>query len=561
MRATQGERVARGRSLAVRSGLGLAGSGIRISWEPCTVGRRPVPQSFLLRWAVPGGRRSSDPRKMILEANDLKPGTTVRADVCIAGAGAAGITLALALSGLGFEVVLLEGGGRRDETDSQALYAGSMSGLHTWELDSLRFRLLGGSTSRWAGWCRPLEPHDFAARHYVSSSGWPLTFEELIPYYKRAHRWVELADYEWSTEAIRMRSGRPVLESPGGRLQTHVFQYSPPTRFGARYQPAMRSAENLRVYLHANLVELPLEPNLEQLAHFECATLQGGRFTVEARAYVLALGGIENARLLLASNQQIEDGIANSSGAVGRYFMEHPHYVGASKLALAGNPDLTFYDRHTVALPDGSNRRDVQVAGVLALRPEVLAEEGLLDFTVAFGAVAPDPGATGDLDAHQVRSLLGQSGQSAGSQLVVRAEQSPRKESRITLRRGDTDALGLPRLDLNWQIHPDDDRALRRGLEILGSELAAAGLGRLWTSTQAGRLSGTALPGAHHMGTTRMSEQAEAGVVNANCRCHDVENLYIAGSSVFTTGGAANPTLTIVALAERLATHLQERLS
>src|SRR5690606_30826948 len=146
-------------------------------------------------------------------------------------------------------------------------------------------------------------------------------------------------------------------------------------------------------------------------------------------------------------------------------------------------------------------------------------------------------------------------------QLFVRAEQSPRPDSRIVLRESDRDALGLPRVELNWKIHPDDDQNLRRGMEILGAELASAGLGRLWTSAEANRLRWTALPGAHHMGTLRMSTDPKLGVVDADCRCHDVENLYIAGSAVFPTGGAPNPTLTIVALAERLAEHLAKELA
>jgi choline dehydrogenase-like flavoprotein len=146
-------------------------------------------------------------------------------------------------------------------------------------------------------------------------------------------------------------------------------------------------------------------------------------------------------------------------------------------------------------------------------------------------------------------------------QLFVRAEQSPRSDSRVTLLEGDEDSLGLPRLDLNWKVHPDDDLVMRRGLEILGAELGAVGLGRLWTSARGERLEWTVLPGGHHMGTLRMSADPAMGVVDQDCRCHDVDNLYVAGSAVFPTGAAANPTLTIVALAERLAAHLMQELS
>lgn len=498
---------------------------------------------------------------MLLEANDLIPGSTLTADVCIAGAGAAGIALALSLSEAGLDVVLLESGGLSDEPETQALYQGTMSGINTWKLDAHRWRLFGGSTSRWAGWCRPMESYDFEIRAHIPESGWPITLNDLIPYYQRAHQRVELGDYLWDVDDIQALSGRPLVHSPSGRMLTRVFQYSPPTRFGELYRNTLADAPNVRIYLHANLVNLELTSNLSKLSRFEVATLDGVQFNVEASAYVLALGGIENVRLLLASNSTLAAGVANSSGNVGQFFMEHPHYNGVSKLALSQATDLGFYRRHSVEMPAGEGTQRLNIMGVLALEPEVLASEGVLDFTASISEVALGPGETGDIDVDRVRSLVREGEGDRAYQLYVRAEQSPRPDSRIVLRESDRDALGLPRVDLDWKIHPDDDQNLRRGMEILGAELAAAGLGRLWTSADADRLRWTALPGGHHMGTLRMSADPEMGVVDANCRCHDVENLYIAGSAVFPTGGAPNPTLTVVALAERLAAHLAKELA
>lgn len=497
---------------------------------------------------------------MLLDANELSTGATLSADVCIAGAGAAGITLALTLQNAGLDVLLLESGGLEDESDTQALYRGTMSGIDTWELDDHRWRLFGGSTSRWAGWCRPLDAHDFEKRSYIPNSGWPITLDDLLPYYARAHARVELADFLWDLDEIQAISGRPIIDSPCGRLRTSVFQYSPPTRFGTRYRAELESAENVRVLLHANVTNLTLGSGLDRVSRFDCGTLRGVRFNVEARAFVLALGGIENVRLLLASNSQLEQGVANSSGAVGRYFMEHPHWLGVSTWVLSRPTDLAFYERHSISMPMGDSTRRVRIQGVLGLVPEVLESEGLLEFTASLGEAVVGPGETGPIDAEQVRSLVRDRDDERIYQLNVRAEQSPRSKSRITLRPDDKDSLGMPRVDLNWQVHDDDTRAMRRAIELVGSCLGAAGLGRVWTSTRGDQLSWTTLPGGHHMGTLRMTSDPKDGVVDADCRCHDVDNLFIAGSAVYTTGGASNPTLTLIALAERLADHLAEEL-
>jgi choline dehydrogenase-like flavoprotein len=271
------------------------------------------------------------------------------------------------------------------------------------------------------------------------------------------------------------------------------------------------------------------------------------------------MGALENARILLASNSQIEEGVANSCDCVGRYFMEHPHYYSSMGWLLNGEPDWSFYQRHLSDVPIGETPHPVDVLGVFGLSAETRAREGLPSLTAQVVPTAIDVAETGSLTPGMVQALLRAEadGQSM-VRLTVRVEQSPDPESRITLRESDLDALGMPRIDLHWQIRPEDDRALRRAMEIFGAEAARAGLGRLWTPTDGGGFSWTAQPGGHHMGTTRMTTDASRGVVDGNCRAHDVENLYLAGSSVFTTGGSANPTLTIVALAERLADHLAE---
>lgn len=495
------------------------------------------------------------PCALLIDARELADGTTVSADLCIIGAGAAGITIARALRGSGLSIALIESGGFEFEGGTQALYRGSMVGIDTWDMEAMRLRYFGGTTNHWAGWCMPLLEEDFEERPWIPYSGWPINLDELRPYYERAQRRVELGDFIYDAVSVANAEGLPLVESSSGRLETHLLQLSPPTRFGTRYRQELVNDADVDVYVHANVVNIALEPSEDSLSHLDCATLSGVSFTLEAGRYVLACGGLENARLLLASNRQLSEGVANGSGAVGRYFMEHPHYLGSAAWVLQGTPDLSFYrtPRSSAILNAPMGR----LLGLLALSRAARAAEGLPHFTLSIGSFDALSEDTGPIEPRDIQALVVEPGRTTQmTRLGIRAEQVPDPDSRVRLG-STTDDLGIPQIELDWRITRDDDFAIRRGVELVGAEVAAAGLGRIWTPTdEDGAIQWRASPGGHHMGTTRMSANPSEGVVNADCRTHEVDNLYIAGSSLFTTGGAANPTLTIVALAERLADHL-----
>lgn len=493
---------------------------------------------------------------MLVDARELADGTTVSADLCIVGAGAAGITIARALRGAGLSIALIESGGLEFEENTQALYSGSMVGINTWDIDVMRLRYFGGTTNHWSGWCMPLLEEDFEERDWIPHSGWPIDLDELRPYYERAQTLVQLGDFVYDTVDLANAEGLPLVES-GGRLETHLVQFSPATRFGSRYRQELVDDADIDVYLHANVLNVALESSEDSLSHLDCATLSGVSFTVEADRYVLACGGLENARILLASNQQLSEGVANRSDAVGRYFMEHPHYLNSAAWVLRGDPDLSFYRARDASA--SLNAPMGRMMGLLGLSRSARAAEGLPHFTLSIGRFDPPEGNTGPIAPSDIEALIAEPGRMAQmARLGIRAEQVPDPDSRVRLGSA-TDAFGVPRIELDWRIARDDDFAMRRGVELIGAEIAAAGLGRIWTPTDTeGAIQWRASPGGHHMGTTRMTANPSEGVVDANCRAHDVDNLYIAGSSVFTTGGAANPTLTIVALAERLADHLRE---
>ena len=492
---------------------------------------------------------------MLRDARTLAPGVELTADLCIVGAGAAGITLARRLSGRGLRVLVLESGSFEIEAQHQALYAGTMSGLGGWTLDDHRWRLFGGSTARWGGFCMPLRPGDFTARDHIPGSGWPITFGDLEPSYRLASQGLEIGDFEYDAAVLAAADDLPLIEG-SGRLETHVFRFSPPTRMGPRHRAELAAADDVEVQMWANAIDIVLDDGLARVDHLLCATLDGARFTVAADRYVLAMGGLENARLLLASGSQIDGGVAGSSGLVGAYFMEHPHLYSSAMWVEPGALDARFYGPHPTG--EAVAGRRIEVCGVLALSEETRDSERLPHITAFLEEAPLDGGATGSIPAAAVSVLARRAGRARLFGLTIRAEQTPTRESALSLS-DERDALRMPRLDLRWVVSDGDRIAYARAMEILGAELAAAGLGRLWTPVdQLGRFDHPIRPGGHHMGTVRMHADPARGVVDASCRTHDVDNLYVAGSAVFTTGGAANPTLTLVALAERLAAHLIE---
>ncbi|NNL65468.1 MAG: GMC family oxidoreductase [Myxococcales bacterium] len=495
---------------------------------------------------------------MKLDARTFEAGRTLEADVVIVGGGAAGISIARELAGGPLRVCLLESGGDTFEAASHALLRGVNAGAPYFPLDSCRLRYLGGTTNHWSGASWPLEPIDFESRPGIPHSGWPLSRADLDPFYRRAHRVCQLGPFDYGLERWRGEDGDAPWPLGEGAAVTKLMQSSPPTRFGHEYGEELFAAENVTVCLHATALELETGRRGSRVEAVRVGVLDGVDFRVEGKRFVLASGGIDNPRLLLLS-----PGIANPHDQIGRYFTEH--LMLPCGFLLPSDPEipLGFYTTHVV---DGTQAR-----GVLGLAAEVLRDEGLLNFSANLkpwlaqkGLLERKLGRLGR-PVRRLASRLSGPRDLLGVQLESHAEQAPNPDSRVTLAT-EKDAFGLPRARLDWRLSALDKRSLRRSTELLGEALGAAGLGRVrsliegpddeWARWQ-GRSAWTGPTGAfHHMGATRMHEDPRQGVVDPDCRVHGVDNLFVAGSSVFPTSGYANPTLTLVALALRLADHL-----
>lgn len=468
---------------------------------------------------------------MILDARNPDTRLDIDADIVIVGAGVAGITIALELA-RSHRIAVIESGGSEPASDTQALYDGEISGLN-YSLLGSRLRYLGGTSNHWGGWCGLLDSIDFEQRAWVNDSGWPFGREALTPFFDQAADILNLGAPRFEVNEL-VASDQAVHRLSDERMTHRVMRFSNPiTRMGEKYRQQLTEQANLQLLLNANVTDIQLAESGDRVEQLSLQTLSGRAGRVRARQCVVACGGIENARLLLCCNKQMPSGLGNQNGLVGRFFMEHPHVTPVD--ILPHDPD---WCRGQMAL-----RQDGDYWFGLAMRPtrSAMAERGILNFNGHFFNVPCDDG-----------SMRG---------IGVMVEQAPNPDSRVTLS-DQQDALGMPRTRLHWSLTDQDWTTIQTLPRLLAETLGVKGLGRVrvrdWVLE---RDDGGIGFGSHHMGTTRMANDPRRGVVDSDCRVHGIENLHIAGSSVFPTGGAINPTLTLTTLSLRLARHLKPLLA
>jgi choline dehydrogenase-like flavoprotein len=513
---------------------------------------------------------------MYTDARTLPDQTKLETDLAIIGGGPTGITLARAFAGTRVQVCLLEAGGQTGDADVQALYSGENIGID-YSLTASRLRFFGGSSNHWGGFTRPLDPIDFQQREWVPHSGWPFGIEALAPYYTEACALVEvLPDHFDDIAYWQQASGETFPAFTTGRMRPQFVQYSPPTRFGRRYGPELQQADNIDVLFHANVTDITTNISPHAVSGLEIRTLNGLTHHVKAKVSVLTTGGLENPRLLLLSNKSIPAGLGNQNDLVGRYFMEHPHLGGCGEIVVAELGKLPRIFRERVRVNGASTnvafnptetflRRNkllnatfmVGVAGryQAATQPESLSADARRRVAMLLAArplitEGENPIETKDSDL--IGAWLG---------IGCACEQSPNPDSRVGLAE-ERDRFGLRKIQLDWRLSEQDWASLVQHDHSLALEFGAMGIGRMLVNFIASAgWSNKVRGGNHHMGTTRMHDDPKQGVVDRDCRVHETDNLYVAGSSVFPTCGAANPTLTLLALTLRLADHLRKLLT
>lgn len=510
---------------------------------------------------------------MHIDARQLSDHSVIEGDICIVGAGAAGISMAMDWIGTPYKVILLEGGGFDYDERVQDLYGGKTTGQRYYPLKSCRLHYFGGTTGHWAGFCSPLDEIDFMKRDWVENSGWPIHRKDLDPYYAKSQSILELGPYEYDMEYWqKQNAGLDPFPFDKNVVWNKIWQFSPPTRFGTKYKDTIVKAKNIHLYTYANVTDITTNENVSSVQSVTAKNYTGKQYTVKAKHYVFACCSVQNARILLAANKQAPKGLGNNHDQVGRYFMEHLEII-SGELWLTESSPLKLY-----SFDFGVKRPRAE----LAIHPKAQEENKILNGTVSFSPLeaarkrkpiievwqSDDPRKNGDSLFKNFRKLSPdeiakrQNSTSRAYQLFTRIEQAPNPNSRITL---DTekDSLGMPRAALHWELTAFEKRSIRKIYELLGLEAGKAGVGRVkmfeylqdpkdetWPSFTGG--------GWHHMGTTRMAEDPKRGVVDANCTVHGIANLHMTGGSCFTTAGAPNPTLTVVALTLRLSDHLKK---
>jgi choline dehydrogenase-like flavoprotein len=532
---------------------------------------------------------------MLIDLDTATDNIVLNADICIVGAGAAGVALARDMMNAGHDICLIEGGGMDFEERTQSLFDGRNIGMEYYDLDHARLRFFGGTTNIWGGRNVPLDPIDFEKRDWVPHSGWPITLDDLQDYYRIAHESLELGEFDYETGIWEKLNLSPIDFDPE-KITTRFWRFDGlAERFNSRRHDNLVNADNVKVVLHANVVALQATENASAITGLDAACLNGTKLQVNARHFVLACGAIENARLLLASNSVESNGIGNQHDQLGRYFMEHPH----GRVARIETSDpAAFWALYRKRYP----KTGVPLAPALVMPPSLQKRLGVLNSAATFKLEKdPSKGATvskrvylnlkHSLSPTKSGRRLWQTWRSAqdwlqrhvsmpllrtgvklnrmGLYVMARAEQAPNPESRVCLST-EKDALGSHRADLDWRLCALDKETMLQFGKTLQGEFDRLGLGRVTTYEwlEDGRpdwpvdpsVGNHPIGGYHHMGTTRMSTSPRNGVVDANCSVHGYQNLHIAGSSVFTTGGWANPTLTLLALTHRLGDHLNRLL-
>ncbi|EDX87365.1 GMC oxidoreductase family [Synechococcus sp. PCC 7335] len=501
---------------------------------------------------------------MFTDILDMGEQATLRRQVVVVGSGIAGAEVSTYLARHGLEVVLVESGREQFDPAIQALNDVVFLGKRHRELNPnsyyhrylppalrgvSRVRQFGGTSNVWTGKWKYLQPSDFEGREWVPNSGWPITFEDLLEHYRSAAKDYGFGDLE--AEAIRpeIMAFRSKIAAAGLKVSSFYWEQTP-TRTAKRFGKEMRQSKNLQVLMGATATELLLDESKQHVSAVACRSLEGKELMVEGETVVLAMGALESARLLLASDRQLPGGIGNEHDLVGRFYTDHPkHHTGtlrpgaltrkyARELQYAPKPRFCT----CFALDDQTQEAEELLEHVLYLKPIYETRLGSLRRILTLRPTCQD--GNGIVDSYRVKFVV---------------EQVPHKDSRITLS-SEYDSLGKRRIALDWRFTEQDKRSMAKTLQLLTKRFEQSGLGTFNFGDDPPTLE-TMTDAAHQMGTTRMANCPEAGVVDTNCRVFGTDNLYIASSAVFPTGPSYSPTFTILALARRLGEHLRQTIS
>jgi len=539
------------------------------------------------------------------------------ATITVVGAGPAGIVVAIELARKGHEVLLVESGSRRPDERTQALGDADIvdHGRHV-AMGLATRRQIGGASNIWGGRCVPYDPIDFDRRPFIPDSEWPIAYEDIATYFQRASDWFFTGQSVFNAHEVpevRHRTLVPGLPD-GDVLSSTLERWSLPTNFGKHYARELATTPGLRIADGLTCVDIETDAAARTVTGLRCRRLDGSEVRIQARHYVIACGGLETTRLLLASRSVMAHGIGNHSDLLGRFYMGHisgkiadvVFDTPSKETAYAYDRDADgVYVRHRLSFSREALLRErlPNIVGWL-VNPEIANPEhgsGVLSFAylalsspffgkrfIAEGirqaAIGKGPRVMWPHVANMLRDLPatavfvptfayrrflvrrkapGFFVRSAANRypLQYHGEQVPSPESRVTLS-DECDELGMPRLRIDLRYCRRDVDGVVRAHELWDAHLRHHRCGRIeyHDGDLRGMIGAQAADGYHQAGTTRMSRDPTHGVVDEHLRVHGIDNLHLASGSTFVTSGQANTTFMIVAFALRLADRLHGAL-
>lgn len=548
----------------------------------------------------------------IIDLRSILDDTHIATDVAIIGGGPAGIAIARELAGTRIRVLVIESGGVDYEAEAQTLsvvesigesgasqsiepvgrgYTGNLAWLNGVSAFELRDRVLGGSSHTWIGKCAAFDEIDFVHRPWLTLSGWPIARYQLLTALDRAGELLNLGPNIYDGRLFGLLHSRPSeLGLDEEFLRPFFWQFShardrhgEPTRFN-RFALDIAAADT-DFLTHATVTQINLDDQGLRPTSLSVGSLVGKKATVHANTIVLCGGGIENARLLLASKLVMDTGIGNRHDVVGRYLCDHPR---TSLCSFTGHDIDAIAEHFNFYGLAHEGRTHFYLRG-LSLSPKIQMEEGLTNcaaYPVQIHADDDPWGALKRLSHGSGKTLMqdlfaigtspamittglynrlirkrGLPYRSIELRFDAMAEQRLDPESRVTLSQ-QRDRLGQPLARVDWKIGSCEIESIKRFARIMMDEFARVGLPRPqlagWIEANDDGAAAF-MDMAHPSCTTRMGTDPLTSVVDPNAMVHGIDGLFVAGSSVFPTPGHANPTLMLLTLAIRLADHLKYR--
>lgn len=516
---------------------------------------------------------------MIIDFNDASTPLSLDADICVIGSGAASLAILTKLYNTSYKVVVLEAGGEQITSQNQEPYQ-VITPFNSFDgANNGRFRVFGGSTTRWGGQSLPLDRIDFTRREWLPNTGWPIHYDSVYKYYRNVDHFLNLDPADYDKDIFALLKEKPLKNVE--ELQFRFSKWSPLPNLREQYRKEIEKSANITLIKNGNVTNLILTSDHTAIDSVVYKNFSQKSGIIKSKRFVLACGGIENARILLASNTQLPGGVGNDNDLVGRFLQDHPRaevgslvsgkkqqsylnyfYMGRTRIMPRFFFSDDFQKKHKILNSSAfvefyTKDDDVFTIAKEIYRKQIRGQLSVKEFKLALKLVKNLPELLLIAKHYYINRKVYTP--NARARLNIMTESQALWENTISLS-SEVDALGMPRAVVKWKLDDKVRHTFLTATEMISNYLNMAGIGKIeidnWLHSESWQAH--IRDSKHHIGTTRMASTPKEGVVDENCKVFGIRNLYIAGSSVFPTSGQSNPTTTLIALAFRLGDHFLE---